>query len=84
MLHVDIPTRAEIEELVRDRGSARVTLYQPTTPVAQHAQADRIAVKNLTSEALSQLADHDKREVRAIEELLFDLVDDDVFWEFHV
>jgi hypothetical protein len=82
MLHVDIPTRADIEELIRNRGSARVTLYQPTTPVTQHAQADRIAVKNLASEALSQLADHDKREFRAIEELLFDLVDDDVFWEF--
>jgi hypothetical protein len=37
MLHVDIPTRAETEELMRDRGSARVTLYLPTTPVTQHA-----------------------------------------------
>jgi hypothetical protein len=59
-----------------------VTLYLPTTPVTQHTQADRIVVKNLTGEALSQLAEHDKREVQAIEELLFDLVDDDVFWEF--
>lgn len=82
MLHVDIPTRAEIDELIRNRGSARVTLYLPTTPVTQHAQADRIALKNLTGEALIPLADHDKREVRVIEELLFDLVDDDVFWEF--
>jgi Bacterial archaeo-eukaryotic release factor family 11 len=82
MLHVDIPTRADIEGLSRDRGSARVTLYLPTTPITQHAQADRIVVKNLTNEALRQLADHDKREVRAMEELLFDLVDDDVFWEF--
>jgi hypothetical protein len=40
MLHVDIPTRDEIEELIRNRGPARVTLYQPTTPVTQHAQAD--------------------------------------------
>jgi hypothetical protein len=82
MLHVDIPTRAEIEELMRDRGAARVTLYQSTTPITQHAQADRIALKNLTGEALNQVADHDKREVRAIEELLLDLVDDDAFWEF--
>jgi Bacterial archaeo-eukaryotic release factor family 11 len=82
MLHVDIPTRADIDSLFHNRGSARVTLYLPTTPVTQHAQADRIAVKNLTDEALSQLADHDTREVRAIEELLFDLIDDDVFWEF--
>jgi hypothetical protein len=33
MLHVDIPTRAEIEELIRNRGAARVTLYLPTTPL---------------------------------------------------
>lgn len=82
MLHVDIPTRADIDGLLRNRGSARVTLYLPTTPVTQHTQADRIVVKNLTDEALSQLAEHDTREVRAIEELLFDLVDDDDFWEF--
>ncbi|MBY0528187.1 MAG: hypothetical protein K2R98_32630 [Gemmataceae bacterium] len=82
MLHVDIPTRAEIEELIRNHGPARVSLYLPTTPVTQQAQADRIALKNLAGEALRQLADHDKREVRAIEEFLFDLVDDDDFWEF--
>src|SRR5262249_54161741 len=82
MLHVDIPTRADIDSLFGNRGSVRVSLYLPTTPVTQAAQADRIVVKNLTGEALSQLAEHDKREVRAIEELLFDLIDDDVFWEF--
>jgi hypothetical protein len=27
MLHVDIPTRADIDSLFRNRGSARVTLY---------------------------------------------------------
>ena len=82
MLHIDIPTRDDIEGLIRNRGPARVSLYLPTTPITQHAQGDRIALKNLTGEALSQLADHDKREVRDIEEMLFDLMDDDVFWEF--
>ena len=82
MLHIDIPTRDDIEGLIRNRGPARVSLYLPTTPITQHAQGDRIALKNHTGEALSQLADHDKREVRDIEEMLFDLVDDDIFWEF--
>lgn len=82
MLHVDIPSRDDITSLARDHGPARVSIYLPTTPITQHAQADRIALKNLTNEALGQLADHDKREVRAIEETLLDLIDDDVFWEF--
>lgn len=79
MLYVDIPTRAEIEALFRDRGPTHVSLYLPTTPVTQDAQADRIALKNLTAEAITQLADH-KREAKAIEEMLLDLVDDDDFW----
>ena len=81
MLHVDIPTRAEIQALMLNHGPARVSLVLPTTPMTQEAQADRIALKNLTGEALEQLAAHDKREVLAIEELLHDLIDDDDFWE---
>lgn len=81
MLHVDIPTRTDIEALIRSRGPARVSLYLPTTPITHDAQADRIALKNLAKEAIDQLADHDKREVRRIEEALHDLVDDDPFWE---
>jgi hypothetical protein len=81
MLHVDIPTRADLESLIHDRGPVRVSLYLPTTPLTQQAQADRVAFRNLAGEALAQLADHDKREVRALEELLLDLVDDDDFWD---
>jgi hypothetical protein len=81
MLHVDIPTCDDLEDLIRSRGPARVSLYLPTTPITQHAQADRIALKNLATEAVRQLGDHDKREVRDIEEMLFDIIDDDAFWE---
>ncbi len=81
MLHVDIPTRADIEGLINDRGPGRVSLYLPTTPLTQQAQADRIALKNLAGEALRQLAGHDKRETRALAEHLDDLVDDDAFWQ---
>lgn len=80
MLHVDIPTRTEIEALIRTCRPGCVSMYLPTSPVTKHAQADRIAMKNLTSEALRQLADHDKRAVRSIEEILFDVIDDDEFW----
>lgn len=80
MLYVDIPTRGEIEGLIRDRGPIRVSIYLPTTPVTADAQADAIALKNLASEAVRQLAEHDKRQVRAVEELLSDLIEDEVFW----
>lgn len=82
MLYVDIPTRDDIRELVTERGPARVSIYLPTTPVTREAQADRTALKNLANEALKQLAGHDKREVRVIEEELLDLVDDTEFWDF--
>ncbi|APD49013.1 hypothetical protein KQ302_03270 [Synechococcus sp. CS-602] len=81
MLHVDIPTRAEIEALMLNHGPARVSLVLPTTPLTQAAQGDRIVLKNLTEQAVEQLASHDKPEVLAIEELLHDLIDDDDFWE---
>src|SRR5262245_27347209 len=80
MLHVDIPTRADIEALIGHRGPACVSVYLPTSPITSRAQADRTALKNLAGQALGQLADHDGRRVRAIGALLMDLVDGDAFW----
>lgn len=81
MLHVDIPSRADLESLYQVRAPICVSLYLPTSPLTQEAQAHRIALKNQVNEALAQLGEHDKRQVWPIEELLFDLVDDDGFWE---
>lgn len=81
MLHLDIPTRADIETLIQDRGPARVSIYLPTTPLTQQAQADRIALKNLADQALAQFPETEKKQRKAVEELLHDLVDDDAFWE---
>jgi hypothetical protein len=84
VLYVDIPHRSEIEQLYAHRGSACVSLYLPTTPLTQDAQADRIALKNLSRDTLEQLraASADKREVAAVEEALGDLIDDDEFWKY--
>ena len=84
MLYVDIPTRADIQRLGAVRAAACVSIYLPTTPLTQDAQADRIALKNLAGSAIEQLrtlGTH-KAEVAAIEEALADLVDDDEFWRF--
>ena len=84
MLYVDIPHRSEIEQLIAYRGPACLSIYLPTTPVTQDAQADRIALKNLAKTGLDQLraAGVDKRELWPIEEEIEDLVEDDEFWRF--
>ncbi len=84
MLYVDIPTRADVQRLGAVRAAACVSIYLPTTPLTQDAQADRIALKNLAGSAIEQLRSMgtDKAEVAAIEESLADLVDDDEFWRF--
>jgi hypothetical protein len=84
MLHVDIPSRSDIEGLIAARAPACLSLYLRTTPITQDAQADRIQLKNLARAGLEQLRaqNADKRQVAAIEEALDDLVDDDTFWKF--
>ena len=81
-LHTDIPTRAEIERLLRTRDPFCVSLYLPTTPITQDAQADRIALKNLAAAATEQMqaAGADRDTVANVDELLTDLVDDNEFW----
>jgi len=82
MLYVDLPTRAEIEALIRHRAQPTVSIYLPTTPVTRDTQADRIALKNHIRTATDQLhaAGTDKRKIWPIEESLSAIVDDDEFW----
>ena len=84
MLHTDIPTRADIEHLISVRSSACVSIYLRTSPVTEHAQQDRIELKNLARTAFDQLRanEADKRELAVLEEAIDDLVDDDEFWRF--
>jgi Bacterial archaeo-eukaryotic release factor family 11 len=82
MLHVDIPTRTDIERLITHRAAASVSIYLPTTPVTEEAQKDRIVLKNLAKSGLEQVraSGVPKSEADALEEALDDLVDDDAFW----
>jgi hypothetical protein len=84
MLHVDIPSQADIKALAAERDDICVSIYLPTTPVTQETKGDRIELKNLAKEAARQLeaASADKRRVAALMEHLDDLVDDDEFWRF--
>lgn len=82
MLYVDIPTRAEIGDLIGHRGNPSVSIYLRTTPVTQDAQADRIELKNLLKRAHAEMAQAGapKRDVAAIQERVEALVEDDAFW----
>jgi len=82
MLHIDLPSRADIEELAGRRAYPTVTIYLRTTPVTQEAQIDRIELKNLLKQAVAEMeaADTPKRAIWPIEESIGALVDDDGFW----
>jgi hypothetical protein len=83
MLHVDIPTQAEIKALAAARGTVCASLYLPTSPLGQEAEHARLALKNLGLEAVRQMeADGvDKRQIWPIAEQLEHLVDDHDFWQ---
>ena len=68
-LHTDIPSRGQIDLLLEGRDPASVSIYVPTDPTS-NADAERIELKNLTSEAVRQLeeAGTPKSDVMAIAE----------------
>lgn len=82
MLHIDLPTRGEIEKLAAYRGGPAVSIYLRTTPLTQETRADRLELKNLLKEAVAQMeaADTAKRSIWPIEQAVDALIEDDEFW----
>ena len=82
MLHIDIPSQTEIERLNAARSTPSVSIYMRTTPLTQEAQKDRINLKNLLREAISQMeaGDIPKRAIWPIDEAVTALIEDDDFW----
>ncbi len=82
MLHIDLPTRAEIEQLASRRGSPAVSFYLRTTPLTQHTDVDRLELKNLLKTAVAEMeaADTPKRSIWPIQESVEALVEDRDFW----
>ena len=81
-LHTDIPTRSDLERLITARAPSSVSIYVTTSPITQEAQASRIELKNLATDATEQLqaAGAERRAVAEVRESLDDLADDDEFW----
>lgn len=84
MLHIDLPSRNEIETLAAYRGAPAVSIYLRTAEAKGDAAADRIELKNLLKEAVGQLevGGIEKRLIWPIEEAVSALVEDDAFWAF--
>lgn len=84
MLYVDRPTLRDFKSLRAVRADACVSIYLPTTPQTDDAQAEATAFGNQVKQALGQLADagFDKRRLDALAEQFDDLLDDESFWRF--
>jgi hypothetical protein len=83
MLHVDIPSPSDVSLLTAHHAFPSVSIYVPTSPLTQEAQASRIEFKNLWRVAAGQLGDSGctTRDLAEMEEEAADLIDDDAFWE---
>lgn len=82
-LHVDIPTRAQIDRLLDARDPASVSIYVATSP-SSSGDAERIELKNLAAEAVRQLEEADVRrpDVAAVEEAVAAVSGDEAFWRY--
>jgi release factor family 11 len=80
-MHTDLPTRAELEQLLAVRDPASVSIYLPTAP-EERGGRDRIEFKNLSAAALEQLdaASADRGTLEDLRGEFEDLADDDEFW----
>jgi hypothetical protein len=82
MIHSDIPTRPQIDQLLDARDAASVSLYLPTGRSTLESQQDRVALSNLGDLVRSKLeaAGADADTVTALDEGIEAIVDDDDFW----
>jgi hypothetical protein len=75
-LHLDIPTDEQLAALLQAHAPGSVSAYLPTSPLPQDADAARIELKNLASEAERQLGE----DGRGVREQFDALLADDAFW----
>lgn len=84
MLHNDIPTKAQVEQLANVEGGWRVSIYVEAGVLAQQGELARIALKDQTRQAVELLeaAGATNREIAPIREHLEDIEEDASFWNF--
>lgn len=83
LLHTDVPTIEQIDQLMAERNPASVSIYLPTDTIST-GEHERLELKNLINEAVAGLQAQgvDKREIAEMEDELLDLVDDVEIWPY--
>lgn len=80
-MHLDMPTRADVERLALARDDHSVTIYLPTSTLPTDAEHNRLAARNLFRTALDTLeAGADAATKHAVAAHLDSLLDDTRFW----
>lgn len=80
-VHIDMPTRTDIERIAATTGEACVSLYLPTSPVPADTEHDRLVARNLVATAVTEVEDRtDRRTAARVEEHLRDLLEDAGLW----
>ena len=83
-IHTDIPTRDQIDELLRHRRPASVSIYLPVGRSVAERRADRTQLGNLIDEAIEQARGAGawgRGDEAEFTEALRAIVEDDEFWE---
>jgi hypothetical protein len=80
-VHTDIPTRADLEQLLSVREAVCVSIYLPTVP-EERGERERLEFRSLSGEALEQIAAASvgRDAVNDLRDVFDDLVEDDGFW----
>lgn len=80
---MNIPTRADLQTLIEERGDPAVTITMPTHPASDLVQQDPIRLKNLLNEAEERLVAWGLRApaVRSLLEPMRELTISESFWE---
>ena len=81
LVHTDIPTRDDLEQLLSVRDAPCVSIYLPTAP-EESGRRDRLEFRSLSAEALEQLtaASMGRDSIDGLRDALDDLGDDEEFW----
>ncbi|MFZ4896489.1 hypothetical protein ACL9RL_18765 [Plantibacter sp. Mn2098] len=80
-MHIDMPTRSDVERLAAGRDPLSITVYLPTSPVPAHDEENRLRARALFDQAIARVRDlADKRVAFAIEDELYALLDDSAYW----
>ncbi|MBL8905884.1 MAG: hypothetical protein JNM20_04325 [Rhizobiales bacterium] len=84
MLHVDLPSLAELKALISTRADACLSIYVQTTPQTQHVAQSRVQYGNLVRDGLKLMeeAGIDKRRRALLETECAALGADDEFWKY--